>query len=276
MCTSRYAGDSHLEPRNKTQTSMMSQKWSWSDGRKRIARRCTVDQIEVRNRTRSNIGCKPFCRKHTARFACLPSTKKTGRMASASPRKARSRHCVRSAALASSTLRPSDHFRGVAPTFDSLSVEQYPAALHPKRRLGWPCELSPQHAPRVSISRRLAYPDFARACDLNARVCASWPWHFSDAYSAAHRGRRTPKNGQLRWRRHAGRLNRHLSRYSNLNSRFADSPEMWDGGQTRYAPMHLPGHVARTMNGALKVRQRFPAVRRHPHPWLRPRPMRAS
>ena len=156
---------------------------------------------------------------------------------------------------------------------NSLSVEQYPAALHPKRRLGWPCELSPQRAPRVSISHRLAYPDFARACDLNARVCASWPWHFSDAYNAAHRGRRTPKNGQLRWRRHADGLNRHLSRYSNLNSRFADSPEMWNYGQTRYAPVHLPGHVARAMNSAPKVRQRFPAVRRspsHPHPWLRP------
>ena len=133
-----------------------------------------------------------------------------------------------------------------------------------------PCELTPQHELQLDTSRRLeGHEHSADARELNERLRGNLRSIMATAVEAGM----APENGQLRWRRHAGRFNRRFSRYSNLNSRFADSPEMWNCGQTRYAPMHLPGHVARAMNSAPKVRQRFPAVRRspsHPHPWLRP------
>jgi hypothetical protein len=70
-----------------------------------------------------------------------------------------------------------------------------------------------------------------------------------------------------------GGLNRHLSRYSNLNSRFADSPEMWNCGQTRYAPTHLPSHVGRAIKSTLKSPPTVPSRSSKPFP---PTPMAST
>jgi hypothetical protein len=129
-----------------------------------------------------------------------------------------------------------------------------------------PCELTPQHSLQLDTSRGLkGHEHSANTRELNERLRRRSAKHYGDRVEAGMAGR----DGVAT----RSRFNRRFSRYSNLNSRFADLPEMWNCGQTRYAPMHVPGHVAHAMRRAPKVRQRFPTVRRspsHPHPWLRP------
>jgi hypothetical protein len=93
-----------------------------------------VDQIKARNRARSNVGCKSFCRKHTGRFTFIPSTNKGWENGLRLPKntkvclfiKARTRHCVGSTDdhWLSSSLRPRDHFQGIRP------LGKHPASHH--------------------------------------------------------------------------------------------------------------------------------------------------
>jgi hypothetical protein len=68
----------------------------------------------------------------------------------------------------------------------------------------------------------------------------------------------TPEKGNFQARRR--RLRRLVEALKIFDSKYQNRT-IGENCQSRYAPLHLPSHVARVMNSAPNVRRRFPAVR---------------
>jgi len=132
------------------------------------------------------------------------------------------------------------------------------------------CEQSPQSWPRSGISRRRGNPTrpaasrhMLAAC---ARVGVSWRRILC---------RHMVPPMTLEERRHACGLGRRCqfdSTFKIFVSKYQNQ-EIGEDSQGRYAPMHLPDHVAYAMDSAPKVRRRFPSRSLKPlptHPRLRP------
>ena len=73
----------------------------------------------------------------------------------------------------------------------------------------------------------------------------------------------TPEKGNFQARRR--RLRRLVEALKIFDSKYQNRT-IGENCQSRYAPLHLPSHVARVMNSAPQVRQRFPSRSLKPFP----------
>ena len=73
----------------------------------------------------------------------------------------------------------------------------------------------------------------------------------------------TPEKGNFRVRHR--RLRRLVEALKIFDSKYQNRT-IGENCQSRYAPLHLPSHVARVMNSAPQVRQRFPSRSLKPFP----------
>ena len=96
-----------------------------------------------------------------------------------------------------------------------------------------------------------------------SRVCVRWWRRLSGTFGAGPRGRPDCQKVGLQCVRPR---DRHFSRYSFLNTRSGDFPEIGDGVRGRYATLHVPKGVTHAMKGAPKSTNGSQAVRRSPFP----------
>jgi hypothetical protein len=117
--------------------------------------------------------------------------------------------------------------------------------------------------PRTGHFALSGRPTAPIASATDSPVCASWWRRLCGAFGAGPRGLPDGRKVYLRCVRPR---DRHFSRYSFLNTRSGDFPEIGAGGRARYAALQVPVGVAHAMNGPPQVRKRFPSRSLKPIP----------